>query len=184
MLRRYRVRWSGWAGSPGVSTFYCNDPSTNLSKIRVFFDSMKANIPDNIVWSFDSTGDVIDPNDGAITGVWSETPVANVTGTNTSVWNAASGVAVNWRTNAIVHGRHLVGRTFFVPCASDVFDTNGNMVAASTASINANCAAFILAINPDFQIWHRGSASVLGSQGTVVSGSVVPKVVVLRKRRD
>lgn len=184
VIERIRCQWSGFTGSPGLTTFYTDDAINFLPLVRTFFDAIKTLLPSAVTVSFEAFGARINDNDGSLNGSWSagSTP-APVTGTIAGSYAAPAGVLVNWNTNTVVNGRFLRGKTFLVPSAA--LSSNGTVNDANIVTLTAAAVA-LLAGTPDMLVWHRPKTDpfVAGSSAAVLNPSVPDKIVVLRSRRD
>lgn len=183
-IERIRCQWSGFTGSPGLTTFYCTDALTLLPAARTFFNSIAALLPAAVQISFEPFGAQIEDSTGDLTGSWStgSTP-AVVQGALAGSYSAPSGMLVNWLTNAIVGGRFLRGKTFIVP--GPVSSTDGTPNSANVSTLQA--AASVLASDlGGLRVWHRPTVAApsSGSSAEVLSVNVPDKFVVLRSRRD
>ena len=141
-------------------------------------------LPDSVTVQVEATGDVIDDATGALTGAWTDTPVLPVVGGSAAQYAAPSGFFINWNTTTILAGHRLRGRTFFVPSASDVYDSDGSIGATILAAIQAAADSFVAAATGDLVVWHRPVGGSGGGHGLVLSATAPDKVGVLRSRRD
>lgn len=183
-IERIRCQWSGFTGSPGLTTFYATDALTLLPAVRTFFNSIAGLLPAAVQVSFEPFGAQIDDTSGNLTGAWSTgTTPAVVQGTLAGSYSAPSGMLVNWLTNTIVGGRFLRGKTFIVP--GPVSSTDGTPNSANVTTLQG--AASVLAADlGGLLVWHRptNDPPTNGSSAEVVTVNVPDKFVVLRSRRD
>lgn len=183
-LERIRVQWAGFTGSPGLSTFYCEDALTLLPAVRTFFNSCASIFPAVCTLSFEPFGAIIEDSTGDLTGAWSTgvTP-AVVTGTGGSNYAGATGMMVNWLTTTIVRGRFLRGKTFLIPAV--ISSGDGTPSPANVAAVQA--AATVLAgAAGNLKVWSRPNPDLayVGTSADVLTGNVPDKAIVLRSRRD
>lgn len=183
-IQRVKVVWSGWTGSPGLTILYGADGAALSAGFRTFINGIKADLPDNVIITFPTSGDIVNDLTGDLNGAWTGGAVSNVTGTDPGNFFTAAGVGIRWNTTAIVFGRRLRGRTFLVPTTAAMWDTNGNLVPASVVGLQASVDAFVTANSPNFKVWSRPQTDRGGTSATVTNGAVIPKGVVLRSRRD
>lgn len=201
MVDRVQVGWSGFQGGPGVSTFYVTDGAASLTAIRSFFVACAGNLPADVRIAVPSSGDILDPISGLITGGWTGTGSAPVPGTASGGYSAASGVLVRWETGQIRRGRRVRGRTFLVPTAANTQEDDGTLLAAAQSAIQAGASALVTSLATNLFVLQRhfpGSPSWTDVRGKVhsakavrsgeaiaVTTAVVPdKLVILRSRRD
>lgn len=186
-MRRYNVAWQNWPGSPGVSVFYSDtsvDISTFTDALRAFWNSLAALLPSGLTVQVPSSGDVINDQDGTITGSWSDgTPVLVVTGTGAGAYAGNAGAVVHWLTSGVVNGRRVRGRTFIVPIVGSAYETNGSLSTATLTSLNGAASTLVGAVGSGMRIWHRPKAPAVGSQHDVTGHRVPDLAVSLRSRR-
>lgn len=186
MPGEYRAIWNVPGGGTGYTVLHFQNTSSAIAQqqadgTRVFFNALAASFPDDIQIEFDS--EVLELSlAGVLTAVHPVTPPAQVDGTNTGVYQRAGGARVDWTTGQIVAGRRLTGRTYLVPMASSLFDTEGQITPASITIIQNAANAFISASNSwgNLAIWSRVHQVV----HDVIGASVVPRGTILRSRRD
>jgi len=183
-IQRVRAHWTGFSGAPGLTTFYCSNGNSFLPDVRTFFNSIAGLLPSNVTISFDPFGDIIDEGNGALTGTWTagSTP-AVVTGSSGSVYQAPSGLLVNWQTGAVLNRRRLRGKTFLVPGpngSADGTPTTANLTTLQTA------ANTLITSTGSMFVWHRPNSNTHtgGLSSTVTAAQVPDKFVILRSRRD
>lgn len=196
LLERVRVALTGFPGGPGVNTFYFLDTATALTSLKNMYLSLAGYLPSDVHVQVQNTGDIIESTTGAITGAWQSPPVPEVIGTFTGVYAAPVGFMAGWETSTILDGRRLRGRTFFVPAASNIFNTLGSIGEGYLVGIRSTVADFQVSQSSSLVIWHRpfaGSPAVgtrkarpahSGGVGLVTATRVPAKAVVLRTRRD
>lgn len=198
-MNRVRVAWTGWAGQPGLSTFYLADGRLDVTPIKTFLTAMAPFVPQNIQWTIPSLGDKIADGDGTLAGAWVGTGGGVVVTTGTSTGYAGSaGLCVDWKTGTIVNGRRIQGRTFFVPGSSTIYQSDGTIVEATRSTVLAAGQALITSLGTDFLVWSRpvveppnnpapgqpGHVTARnGTSGPVVAAFVPDIAAVMRSRR-
>lgn len=201
-MGRVRVTLAGFTGGPGVASFYYRGPGA------INWDFIVQDILDGVLAAFVTAGnlfptpmtftvqnniDLIDPHTGELLETKSGTG-ASTTGSATTFFGPlASGLCVQWNTAAMVHHRHLRGRTFLVPLDAALGDANGTPNSAAIADANAFGAA-ITALSPGGAqqvIWSRPTFTEpghtidrAGTDSPVTGHTVADKFCVLRSRRD
>jgi hypothetical protein len=190
-IAEIQVSWTGFPGSPGVSTFYSDaSVALPLAAIRTFFDTIKTRFPSVTNWTFPGVGDIFDSATGALVGSWAQAAPAVLVATGSAGnWVGPAGACVNWQTSTIVPpvpprttGHRLRGRTFLVPFDTNQFD-NGSLVAATVTNVLAASTALVAAAGADLRVWHRPVAGAGGVAGAITGATVPDKAVVLRSRR-
>lgn len=184
-INRVRVRWTGFTGAPGVSTFYCSTPATAVPALSAFYNTVKSTLPGVCSVQVASDGDVLDDSTGAITGSWSTAPQSAVAGTGGTNYSGPSGGCVDWLTSTVIKRRRVMGRTFLVPMATTMYDTDGTLTSTCLSTVSGAASTLLGAVGAGgLFVWHRPKALALG-QAVPITGLRVPdKGVVLRSRRD
>lgn len=202
-MNRVRVTWAGGPGGPGVSTFYLNESTTDMTGIKTFFNAVNIYVPTGITWTVPFVGDKVNSDDGSLVGAWNGTnggTVATIGGT--TGYAASAGFCVDWKTNTPVAGRRRMGRTFIVPGAAILYQSNGSLQDGSVTAIQTAANAMVSAYTPNLLVWSRpfpGRAAVgtpgqpgykpakparAGAAVPVLLATVPDLAVVLRSRRD
>jgi hypothetical protein len=192
MVDIYRARavWSGFPGGPGTSTYYSLAIPDTVA-FRAYYDTLKGIYPPAVSIQVQSTGDIINEEDGELTGSWSAGAApAPVVGTGAGVYAAPVGVLNRFTTSTIVAGRRVKGRLFHVPAVTSAFQTDGSVAPTIVASVATAGSALIAGHEGQMVVWARPKEPTeddpgrLGSHG-IVTGSVCPDMAVtLRTRRD
>lgn len=182
-LNRVRVLWQNFPGAPGYSNHYVSSAVASQSEIRAFYDAVKGFMPSGMTIQVPSNGDQIEEATGQITGAWSGTAQGIVTCTGTGNYPGSAGACVNWKSNAVVHGRRPMGRTYLVPLTTGSFETNGSIAAATLTAITTAANLLITNLVDGLKVWNRPTPTRAGGQATVISASVPDLAVVLRSRR-
>lgn len=200
-IQRQRVTVTGYPGGPGVMTFYEADAATGQAALRAFLAAMTANFPLATSLQIETNGDTINDATGAITGTWTGTAQANVVGTDTGSYSAPAGFMAVWGTTAIVGGRRLRGRNYFVPASGTSFDADGAAAPSMVATYSGYAQTLVTTTAGNLLVWsrprvatpswtdrnghvHPALAARAGSSAAVVTGAISSKAVVLRSRRD
>ena len=201
-LIRVKARWSGFSGGPGYSVLHFLDFGSDqggggpvaqegaqgaATRARTFFAAISQLYPTIVRVDIESEVDVIEDTTGELVNSFAVTPGAQVVGTGTGAFAAASGAVVNWRTAGIRNGRRIRGRTFLVPLAPIVNGTDGNMnPSARTSILQAATALADSTGTPDLVVYARPSSpGAADGQAALVTGVTVPTILaVLRSRRD
>jgi hypothetical protein len=195
-LERVRVGWDGFAGAPGVSTFYFLDASSAMTALHSFYTDVAAALPSDVNIQVENTGDRITAASGALVGSWSGTAQTVITGGQAGSYAAPTGCVVDWWTGAILDAHRVRGRTFLVPLAGNSYQDDGSLLDATRVALQAAAESFRSGQASNFVIWHRpfaGSPAVGtrparpahdGDYAAVTSATVPDKACVLRSRRD
>jgi len=189
-LRRWRTTWSGFAGAPGISTFYGDNAESGPDQkaaIAAFWAAIEPYVPHSVTLTLLGNGDVVDDISGDVTGVFSEGSDSAVVGGNSGYVMAPAGALVQWLTGVYLRGRQLRGKTFLVPLGATEFTDTGALSASVAAAIQSAGTTMLAAGDGDmFRVWHRPTTSpaTAGESHSATTCLVTTKCVVLRSRRD
>lgn len=159
-------------------------------------EHMRSYLPNNVTLTVAADGDEIDSVTGNLTGGWASGASTSYTGLNTSPWAAPVGFSIVWNTGAIVGGKRLKGRSYFVPAQGTMYDDTGTLDDTLRGEVVGYAAAFVTAGADNFTVWQRpralrpatGTLPELAARGggfaSVVAATVPDKTVVLTSRRD
>jgi len=185
-LFKITALWQNWPGAPGYTNFYslASGPvATQADAIRAFFDAVKGIIPSGITITVQPSGDQINDANGNIEGAWSMDPApAVVTGAAGGTFAGNAGAVVTWRTNGVVANRRVRGRSFLVPLASTVYDTNG-LTTAAIGTLQTAANALVAAGSGDLAVWSRPTPLRSGSSHVITAATVPDLSASLRSRR-
>lgn len=183
------ITWSGFPGAPGYSVFYAIHGTTgHLDIINAWFTAQRNLIPINVKVTFPSSGRVIDASNGDQVNVWSATPPPTNQGTETGKYSAPTGIVTTWNTSTIHFGKMVKGRTFTVPVAGLVFDTDGSLTTTYRQNFQDAANALVASSDEAMCIWSRPRTDKPGfpdnGASCPITSAVVPdKAAVLRSRR-
>lgn len=204
-MLRVRVASAGWAGGPGLNTFYFVATVENANTATTCVDRVHAALLDlDSIWANGHTmqvsGDVdqIDSITGDITNTFSVASPALI-GPNTSGLGEmppATAAQVEWVTSTFLAGRRLRGRAFLSPLNFNMSSQAGTIPVASLAPLENFAGAIVLPLStdPDMVIWRRPRkanathvppiTARAGATGKVTSWRTPTKFAVLKSRRD
>jgi len=195
-ISRIRATWSGFAGGPGVSTFYSLGSMEAIPGLRAFFDAIKGCLPTDVTIQVEESGDIVNDVNGELTGAFAFDPVLPVTGVAGGSHAAASGAEVAWLTTTILDGHRVKGRTFLVPLVGSAFGTDGAVGEDTRTTLGGAATVLVADLTGDLVVWHRPRKAKAatsthaaitardGGHGLVTGSSVPTKGVVLTSRRD
>lgn len=185
-LQEVLIDWQSENARPGLSVMYFKS-TASISTVRAALDTMftavAARLDSLTTGTVRTSGKIIDETTGTLTGFWNDPTAATWVGT-------ASGQPVSnpdqalmqWRTNNVVNGRLLQGRTFVPGLAFTALDA-GQLSAATVSAFQTAQAAFLASIPGDMVIWHRPNGGAPGSFFAVNSGATWNELAVQRRRR-
>lgn len=191
-ITRITAQWTGFRGAPGYSNFFFDGALSTEGgvaaaavAVRGFFQAIREQLPSGSRIDVQATADIIDEASGQITSVVDFAQPAQVLGSSTGSYSAATGAVVNWNTQDYVNGRRVRGRTFIVPLASGSFDSSGDIAGATLTTLRTAADALVTAtLDAPLCVWHRPVGGAGGSSHVVSSATVPDLGAVLRSRRD
>lgn len=191
-INRVTAVWSGFRGAPGYSNFYFGADGGaefpvqgDADAVREFFQAIRTFLPSGTRVDVSAEVATIDETSGNITDLLAITPPAQVLGSATGGYSAATGAVVNWLTGTYLRGRRLRGKTFIVPLASSSFDTNGDLSSATLAAIRGAASTLVgVSGSRGMRVWSRPVGGAGGSSALVIASSVPDLGAVLKSRRD
>jgi len=181
------VRWSGFPGGPGTSTFYFHEAATyDLTALHDFYGLLLGIIPSAVTLEVLNVGATIDATNGDLVGAWSKAPVSAMTGSNAAEYASGVGATVRWETGIVAHGRAVRGRTYMCPLYGGAFDVDGSLDGASQGLLASVAATTIAAYLGELMVWHRPLTvpTVRAGEGYPIQTAVIPdRPAMLRSRR-
>src|SRR4029453_16202486 len=144
MMRVVTV-WSGAAGMPGYTNMFfdgfiegAGSAASVADRVRTFWDAIKVYIPSVITLTVQPSVAQINPGTGALQDDYPLTtaPVA-VVGTGAGPYTAPAGACINWKTNTVIAGKKLRGKTYVVPLSGGSYDSAGTLLAGALTTLNA-----------------------------------------------
>ncbi len=195
-MMRVRAVWTGYTGSPGLSTFYFSGSNPVLpaealeaaNRVRAVFQTGGPSIPLGIAVTVSPQVDILSPATGTLLSSISVTPPATVAGSRSGSIGATSTMALGrFGTAAVINGRKVQGRMFWGPLVTtDVIQ--GQVISTLVSSIQgAILQAGITITTPITHcVWHRPDpATSTGGDNPAVTGYTCRTLAaVLRSRRD
>lgn len=183
-MDRVRVAWSGAnTTGPGLSTFYFAGASANPAALVAFFTAIKGAFAPNITWTIPGTGDKVDSETGDLIGTWTVAGGGVVNSSGAGAFTRGAGARVVWNTAGIYRGRRVKGTTYLTGLYGGVYDSNGQVGAATVGSILTAATTLLAATTPNLGIWSRPRLGTAGEFNSVTGSTVPSEVSWLRSRR-
>lgn len=200
---RVKARWTIPGAGTAFSVFHFGngpdgDPSdaeasNAATATRTFFDAIKGVLPGVVKIDVLTDVEILDVATGNLMGVQTASAQAQVVGSlaQTVSWAAPSGVCITWNTAGLrtvtSKPRRVRGRTFIVPVATNVFDSDGTLTTAALTTLNT--AATGLRGNfsgQEFGVYGRPGpgGSPAGVYHSVTGHRITDQVAILRSRRS
>jgi hypothetical protein len=204
-LARVRTEITGWPGAPGLMTQYFR--KTGGGAWTAYDDLMVGKVDDawaEIVDIMPPTMvartlpeiDIIEDTTGEILQTIEASSSQSQTGVASPGWYlpTATGFCVIWRTNGVVNGKHVRGRSFIVPVAANAQESDGTPIATALTFVNSFATTLISGgTSVALAVWSRPKVVPnsdpkayvrFGSSHLVTSHTLADKFAVLRSRRD
>lgn len=192
VMYRVTTEWSGFVGAPGYTNFFFETTDPLAEGAQEAADATRdfwANLADYFgnATTLQVQGEVATMNDedGSLEDLipLASTPTV-VTGTSTAGIASSSGFLVRWKTDTVVGGKRVNGRTFLVPGATNQFEANGTLKSTAIAAIAGAGQDLIDDVDSNFGVWKRPVSGAGGVFATAVTASCPDKSVYLSSRRD
>jgi hypothetical protein len=201
MVAIVRTEWSGTSGGPGLTQFAVlgaaggiwNPSGTQaaVNAVRTFWDSQKANLPDEVRLRISPVVDDYDTATGDLVGSYvAGTAPLDIVGTSVGGYAGGAGLKITWNTNQIRNGRRVRGNTFIVPITNAIFTSGGTIGTSFQTSVNSSAATLISQLTAggtSLAVWSRprtGDNPRAGYATEVLTGTCSAKTAILRGRRD
>lgn len=170
---------------PGLTTFYGTGfTAADMSaSVQDYFDAVKALVPEGVTWTIPQGGDVIDETTGDLTGAWGTGGSYQVSSSRAGNYAAGVGVRHVLQTATVVGGRRVRGSFFLVPLGSGAYDVNGSIDNTTLTTIDTAAQALYTALNTEWVVWSRPTATRAGSAAEVTGVTTPDRVSWLRSRR-
>jgi hypothetical protein len=195
--------WAGASGLPGYTNLFFDAPGVDVAAeivsvadaVADFWNALSPGLASGVTLTTSAEIRQLDPATGALETLWAISPSPSpVGGGGSGVGPSPAGGCISWNTGE-VHAGHVVrGRTYLVPIALNVFQSDGTLTSGFVTIMNDAAVGLIGHSGPDFVIWSRPVASdpdhvppIVGHSGAAfpaVTGVAKDKVAVLRSRRD
>jgi hypothetical protein len=197
VMLRSVTTWSNVQGLPGYTNLYWRpgtgggstaDASDIAARVRACWLACVGALVTGMTLQVSGVTEAIEDTTGALTGVFTGTTPAVVTGTGGgSLAPRGSGWTVQANTDLIVGRRFLKGRTFLAPLPTTAFNASGTPLGfgAVATAFNAMLTGGSTASFP--VIWSRpivGTGARAGTSGPVTLYAVSQVPTLLRSRRD
>ena len=191
--------WTGFKGSPGVSTFvaFSGPPFTAeeiKTSIMAFFQNINGVFPNGLGIKHAASYKTVDMATGVLQSetIYSvSSPI--VVGTGGGSYAGPAGAVVNWRTSQIGTRRNIRGRTYLVPLSTGSYDGIGTLLDSSLGLLRTEAERLRTATAPSLAVWRRPRPAqvapkvprpaVVGLAGVIATTSVPDMVAMLRSRR-
>lgn len=193
-LMRVRASWSGYAGGPGLSTFYFSGSAVPtaaealeaVQRVQAVFTAGKSAIPLVCAIQVSNQVDVIATQTGVLTNSILVAAQTAIAGTRSGTIGASTNmVLAQYVTGTYVNGKRVRGRTFWGPVGqADVTQTTVTGVLVSAVQGAVLQAGIQITTPITHCVWHRPVNQTGGADAPVTGYTASTKVAVLRSRRD
>jgi len=159
-------------------------PQASVDASFPFFNSIVALLPSGLTISVPSSGDLVEDQNGKLSGTWSvgATPPV-VTGSGLGAYAGNAGAVVHWLTAGVANSRRVRGRTFLVPLLPGAYDSTGSLATTTITTLTNAANGLVAGAGGNFLVWHRNTPFAQGASFPVTSVRVPDLAVSLRSRR-
>lgn len=170
---------------PGLTTFYGTGfTAADMSAaVNDYFQAVASLVPSGITWTTPLGGDVLDETTGDLTGAWGTGGSLQTSSASPADYAAGVGLRHTLQTASVVSGRRVRGSFFLVPISGNSFDSDGSIDNTSLSTIDAAAQALYTALNTEWVVWSRPTATRAGSAAEVTGVTTPDRVSWLRSRR-
>jgi len=190
-IKRMQVRITGGTIGEGIATHYWDAETSGVqAALKTFWQSCGALMGGWVTVRVPNSGETFDVTTGLLNGTWSEGTVSTAVGGGSGGSAGGVGACVGWTTDAIRAGRKVRGRTFIVPLAANVYDSDGTLLSTTVTTLNNAVTALTAAVPDGLLIFCRPAPppggigpDSPGQVGEIKSGLVKDHVSWLRSRR-
>jgi hypothetical protein len=202
-----RTNWAGTSGGPGLtqvaiaetvsggsgSFFTGTNCQIAVDQMRIFWDTIKATIPNECALTVSPVVDIYNEVNGELqASITAPTAPTTVLGTDIGVYSMASGVKLTLQTDTIRNGRRVRGAVYIVPAGASTMTNLGNVQSSSRTTINTAGNAFRAALATPALIHVVYSRPLVvdgvqtrdGALSLVTGYDTNEKSAILRGRRD
>lgn len=194
-IGRVHVVFAGFGGAPGMATHYFRlggqwnwngYKQECLDDVKGAYDNLQSLWPTTFTYTVLSEIDLINEETGQIEQTLTGQQLAGAGTTDAGLGPLAAGLCVTWRTEGVVNGKHVRGRTFIVPVVVGAAGGDGTPTSAALAAADAYAVDLEGAFSPwgNPVIWSRPTASRAGTAWDIYMHTLSDKFAVLRSRRD
>lgn len=170
---------------PGLTTFYGTGfTAADMSAaVQDYFTAVRDEVPAGVTWTIPQGGDVLDETTGALTGAWGSGGSYQVSSTSNFDYAAGVGARHVLQTASVVGGRRVRGSFFLLPLDSESYDGTGSINNTVLGVLDAAAQALYTALNTEWVVWSRPTATRPGSAAEVTGVTTPDRVSWLRSRR-
>lgn len=163
---------------------------TAVEEIAEFFNAMSPRLPGSLELSIDPNVVIMQDTDGEAQQFLFLTGLPTIaTGISGTPYAAPAGAMIQWETGAVVRGRRLRGRTFLVPLASNAFQADGTLSAATMDDLGDAAEVITRTTGAQFLVWSRpvraagGAITEEGLSRRINSATIPDRAAILTSRR-
>lgn len=163
---------------------------TAVEEIAEFFNNLTPRLPGSLELSIDPNVVIMQDTDGEAQQFLFLTGLPTIaTGISGTPYAAPAGAMIQWETGAVVRGRRLRGRTFLVPLASNAFQADGTLSAATMDDLGDAAEVITRTTGAQFLVWSRpvraagGAITEEGLSRRINSATIPDRAAILTSRR-
>jgi hypothetical protein len=194
-MLRVRATIAGFAGGPGLMTWYFGVASPDvttatrlLTTVRAnFIEHIRGSAVDTTSWTLNPDVDVIDAATGDITDTLScAAPAVSMGAGGSGMAPPATAALLRLKTSLFIGGRRVRGRMYISPLATAAVDTSGQVSAAQHTALALAGSGLLGSLTSGdlWGVWHRPVSGAGGQLAQITVTDVPLKLAVLTSRRD
>lgn len=184
-LREWLVQTTGPGRSPKINVLYADaeqSAEVQRDRIRGLWTAMRPYINSSVETALVGQQRLLDIASGGLVGLDTEGGGAGIVGSATgSPVSDAAQMLIRWKTEDIVNGRFIQGRTFVAGLSAGQL-VGGNVSSTARTQIGIALGAF-LQPGAGWVVWHRPKDGAGGSAHGIIGHDIWAELAVLRRRR-
>lgn len=183
-IDRLQVTLDGGSMGAGVATHYAIPGGGCQPLLKTFWTAVASLMSGYVHIHVPAEGETFDAATGELVDTWTFGTPVDITGGGTGAYAGGVGAAVGWSTAGIHYGRKVRGRTFIVPLAANVYDTDGTLASGTRTTLTNAAEDLVGDAAGSLVIWSRPAPTrPVGNAYPITSGLVKDHVSWLRSRR-
>lgn len=202
VMYKVTIDWTGFTGAPGFTNLYATttDPlqaglDTFVAGVNTLLTTWRIPLSNNTTTQVRGEVELIEDTDGSLVNIMTATtPPSAAPGGQSAGNTACTGLVVNWLTSGAVLGRRRQGRSYVVPIATNILDTDGTINSAGLGAQRTAANVYAAATTFHPVVWVRPVkadpthvppiAARAGATAPINAARIPDKAAVLRSRRD
>lgn len=184
-MLRVRTQFDGPIGAPWLSTMYFVGDDTSsgataaVGKVGDFWAACDDSMTNQLTWATLGTVELLSPA-GVLLGSFSAAVRSGAGIQSVQVAPRSSQMEIRWETGVFRAGRRIFGKTYLPGNVTGNLSASGDWNTAFVTATQGRANALRLGPVPQLAVWSKKNSTV----DVVTGGVALPRVAVLRSRRD